>query len=237
VRILINDKEVLFPSSLSEITLGQRIAFQEEHGNLLDQMLESILAMDDELLKELEMIEFRMEKMFRTFAFFAGCTVEAVKEYKSVNDVVNIYYSCLAVLFEDEEKQELQRAFIWKEEEWEMADPELKHGDQGKFGEFIDAKQTVKDLIDLGRGRWTAMLRLSAIYLRKKGEPYKEEFLYDGSDRLELMKSLPMDIALQVGFFLSGTMNFYLNTLMSSEKAGSKGRASISKHTSTAMAG
>ena len=215
MRILVNDKEVVFPSSLSEYKLGQRIAFHQEHGVLLDKMLESIQAMEDEMQKELEMVNYQLEKMFRTFAFFAGCTLEAVKEDKFIDDVSNIYHSCLAVLFEEEKNMDLQRSFAWKDEEWVIAAPELKHGDRMKFGEFIDAKQTVKDMADLGMGKWEAMLPICAIYLRKKDEPYKQEFTYEGSDRMELMKELPMNIAMQVGFFLSSTMNFYITTLTS----------------------
>ena len=215
MRILVNDKEVVFPSSLSEYKLGQRIAFHQEHGVLLDKMLESIQAMEDEMQKELEMVNYQLEKMFRTFAFFAGCTLEAVKEDRFIDDVSNIYHSCLAVLFEEEKNMDLQRSFAWKDEEWVIAAPELKHGDRMKFGEFIDAKQTVKDMADLGMGKWEAMLPICAIYLRKKDEPYKQEFTYEGSDRMELMKELPMNIAMQVGFFLSSTMNFYINTLTS----------------------
>lgn len=222
MRILVNDKEVLFPSSLSEITLGQRIAFHKEHGELLDKMLESIQEMKDEFEKELEMVNFQLEKMFRTFAFFAGCTVEAVKEDKFVEDVATIYYSCLQVLFEEEKNMELERSFAWKDEEWVIDAPELKHGDKRKFGEFIDAKQTVKDMHDLGMGKWEAMLPLCAIYLRKKDEPYKEEFLYEDSERIKLMRELPMNIAVQVGFFLNSILNFYMNTLQSFGKAEQK---------------
>lgn len=215
MRVIINDKEVVFPSSLSEYTLGQRIAFHQEHGVLLDQMLESILKMEDEFQKELEMVNYQLEKMFRTFAFFAGCTLEAVKEDKFIDDISNIYYSCLAVLFDEEKSLELQRSFLWKGEQWELAEPELKNGSKMKFGEFIDAKQTVKDMSDLGAGKWEAMLPLCAIYLRKKDEQYKEEFLFEGSERMELMKELPMDMAMQVGFFLNSCLNFYINTSMS----------------------
>lgn len=217
MRFYLNDKEVVFPSSLSEYTLGQRIAFQNEHGVLLDKMLESILAMKDDVHREVEMMNFQLEKMYRTVAFFAGCTAEAIKEEKFMDDVANIYYSCLAVLFEEEDKIELRQSFIWKNEEWELSAPDIKHGDKMKFGEFIDAKQVVSNMGDLGQSKWEAMIPLAAIYLRKKDEPYKKEFLYDGSERMQMMKELPMDIAMQVGFFLSGTMNFYTNTLKSSE--------------------
>jgi len=91
--------------------------------------------------------------------------------------------------------------------------------------------------MDLGSGKWESMLRLCAIYLRKKGEEYKEEFLYEDSERLLLMQQLPMNIAMQVGFFLTGTMNFYLNTSKFSGNPELKAQDLMLKNTMTAMDG
>lgn len=195
------------------------------------------MAMENELEREVELSQFSLEKMFRTFAFFAGYPVESIKEYKGINDVANIYYACLAVLFEEEDKMELQKEFSWNGEKWFLSDPEIKQGSKDKFGAFVDAKQTVQNMLQLGQGKWAAILRLCAIYLRKEGEEYKEEFVYEGSERMELMKKLPMDIAMQVGFFLTSIQNFYLNTSTFSKKAESKGKGRISKRTSKDMAG
>lgn len=237
MRVILNDKEIVFPSSLSEFTLGQRITFHEKHGAELDKMLDSILAMEDGIEKELEVANFHFEKMFRTFAFFAGTTVDTIKESKFIDDVASIYYSSLAVLLEEEKNLQLQREFIWKGETWVIDAPELKHGDKMKFGEFIDAKQLVKDNADLGKGKWESMLSLCAIFLRKKGEEYKEEFLYEDSDRKKLMKELPMDIALQVGFFLSSILNIYINTSISSPSPEQKEVVNTRKPIMTAMDG
>lgn len=234
---MINDTEVNLPSSLSEITLGQRIEYHDKHGRTLDKMLDSIVAMEEGIEKELEMVEFQFEKMCRTFAFFANVTVEAVKESKYLDDIAKIYYSSLAVLIEDEKNLPLQRTFAWNDEVWEIPEPVLKHGDKMKFGEFVESKQIVKDLSDLGAGNWEIMLRLCVIYLRKKGEAYQEEFLYDDSDRLRLMRTLPMDMAMQVGFFLMSLVNFYLNTLTYSVSPEPKAAASTPGRTLTATAG
>jgi hypothetical protein len=99
-------------------------------------------------------------------------------------------------------------------ETWVLPATELKHGDAMSFGEIIDSKQRVKDMAEIGLSKVEQLLPLSAIYLRKKEEDYKEEFLYEGSERQELMKSLPMDIAEQVGFFLRRSMNFFMQILM-----------------------
>lgn len=216
MRVVINDKEVVIPSSLSEITLGQRIDFHNQYGKDLDEMLSSIMEMEDGPEKELEVTQFHFERMFMTFGFFAGVEPEVLKDSRFVEDIANIYYSSLYVLFEDEDNIEPQRLFTWKNEVWEIAPPSLSQSTKMKFGEVIDSKQIIQDMVDLGAGKWEMMLKLSAIFLRKQGEAYRKEFVYEDSERMRLMRELPMDIAMQVGFFLSGSINFCQNTLMSS---------------------
>lgn len=237
MRVIINSKEIILPSSLAEFTLGQRIAFQEEHGKILDVMLKSILEIPEGLERELELSEFHFEKMFRTFSFFSGFPVDVLKESDFVDDLARIYYSSLASLFESEDQVELKPEYVFNGELWEIHPPELKNGSKLKFGEFIDSKQIIKEMIDLGESNWSAMLKLCAIYLRKKGEPYKEEFIYEGSERMELFKSLPMDIALAVGFFLTSSTNLYLNTSRSSSLPGSRVPESLVKNIMTVGAG
>jgi hypothetical protein len=237
MRILVNDKEIDFPSSLSQITLGQRIEFHQQYGSALDKMAESIHTMEDGPDKELEILEFSFEKMFRTFAFFAGVTVESIKESKFIDQVANIYYSCLHTLLADEQDVELEPEIYFKNEIWQIEKPEVFNGTGHKFGEFVDAKQIVKDMEGLGKGKWEYMLPLCAIYLRKKGEPYQESFLYPGSERQELMKELPMDIAMQVGFFLSATINLYLNTSKFSENQKLNQKDVLQKSTSSVGVG
>ncbi|WPV66295.1 hypothetical protein [Chitinophaga sp. LS1] len=233
MRITVNDKEVVIPSSLSEFTLGQRIAFQEEYGNDLDEWLKKIVEMEDGPMKELEVVEFQMEKMFRTFAFFANCTPEALKESEFVDKIANIYYACLSVLFESESKVECRQEYSWKGETWVLHPPSLKHGDKMQFGEFIDSKQVVQNLIALGKSRWDAMLQLCAIYLRKPSEEYDESFLYENSERIEMMRELPMDIAMGVGFFLTASMSLSIHHFQSSTVAESKEVVGTQQNTSS----
>lgn len=222
MRLTINGIEVIIPTSLSEFTLGQRIDFQEQYGNDLDARVQKILAMEDSVDKELETTEFQFEKMFRTFAFFAGCTPEALKESEYIDDIAAIYHACLKVLFESEEEVKIEQQYVWQGEVWVIHPPNLKQESKMKFREFIDAKQIVKDLSDLGRSQWDKLLRLCAIYLRKPSEEYQEAFMYENSERLELMKHLPMDIAMGVGFFLTASMHLYMNHFQSFSPAEQK---------------
>lgn len=227
MRILINQNEVNIPSSLAEITLKQRIDFQKQHGDELLEIKKSIMEMDDEDQRELEALHVSFEEMFRTFSFFSGVPVEVIKESEFIDKIANIYHSCLACLNEDNSEMELQQEFIWNDEVWVIDKPELKNGDRMTFGEFIDSKQIISDMIKLGKNQWECMLNLCAIFLRRKDEPYHESFCYEGSDRLALMETLPMSIAIQVGFFLSGSLNLLTKAFQSSGLQELKAEVSI----------
>lgn len=239
MKLTVNNQTVNVPSSLSEITLGQRIAFQQEHGDLLDEMLKSITEMEDGPEKELELTTYQFERMFRTMAFFIGCTVEALKECEFLDTIVNTYSISAQLLFEQEKSIECNQEyeFVWNKELWHLHTPELKNGDRMTFGEFIDSKQIIQDMIGLGKNRWECLLPLCAIYLRRVDEVYEEAFLYDDSQRLKLMENLPLDIALQVGFFLSSSLNLFRTLFQSSHPQGLKIRESMSKNTLSTLAG
>lgn len=220
MQIELNDTTFTLPTTLQEFTLGQRIAFQQQHGNILDEMVKSILAMEDPFEQELETMTLQLEKAYRTFSFFSGVPVDVIKNSEQVGYIVNLYFSSMALLFESEEAITLQQTFYWQGEIWQLAKPELKQGDNMSFGEVIDAKQQVQNMHDLGLSHWEAMLPLCAIFFRKKDEPYEESFIYEDSDRMKLMLQLPMEYALQVGFFLNACLNFYIQTSRSSMQAG-----------------
>src|SRR3954466_7581037 len=105
MELIINGKTVVLPSSLSEISLGERIRFQDEVGSKLDEMLQSVSEIEDELEKEIELVQFGIEKMAYTFAFFAGVTVDAVKESEYMDDIAEIYFIQLAGIFDQEQEE------------------------------------------------------------------------------------------------------------------------------------
>lgn len=220
MRIILNGKEFNIPSSLNEFTLQQRIDYDLQQGSRLLEMEKSINEMEDGIHKDLEWAQYRFEVMYATFSFFSGVAVEVLKSSEYVGEIASIYYASMAQLFEEpRDPNEIKREFMWQECKWVIQPPEVRHGDRMTFGEMIDAKQIIKDMAELGKGRWEFLLPLCAIYLRKEGEDYDESFLYEDSERLELMKTLPIDIAIHIGFFLNDTQLIYLKTSQFSEKA------------------
>lgn len=212
MKLHINNREVTLPSSLAEITLSQRIAFHNDHGKELEDTLTGILEMEEGFDRSMAEMDFTMEQAIRSFAFFTGSDLETVRESELIGDILAIYQACLRGILEDEEVIEMRGKYDWQGEEWVLAPPVLDGHSAMTFGEFIDSKNIVQQLNQLGNGRWESLQALCAIYLRKTGEAYDKSFADESSERYKLMAGLPMDIAIEVAFFLNSSLHSYLST-------------------------
>lgn len=210
MKIQINGQIVNFPSSLSEITLGQKIEFEKEHRAALDEIIHGIAKQKDPDLQEVEAFNYRHEKMIREFSFFTGMPVKVLRETENeiLDSIANIYYSCLATITDDEQDIELnpQTEFVFNGEFWVL----LPLDDDKSFKAFHTVKKLTKLMVDLSNGDWSALLPICATYIRKIDEPFQPVFMEEGSDRVELMKGLPMDITLHVVKYLNLTMSVYM---------------------------
>ena len=152
------------------------------------------------------------------FSFFSGIPLEEVEQNIAVDDVLNIYYSCFYQLFQQEEELELQPEYLWNDEFWKLESPELTFESKITFNEFITSKQIVKQMSELASGHWESLPYLACVYLKREDESFEEKWLAPGSERMEMMLDLPMDIAVAVAFFLQSSMSMYLKTLASSQE-------------------
>lgn len=217
MRVKLNDKIIVIPSSLDEFKLKDRIRFQTVYGSAYEKKIEEANKISDEVMKEAELSIIYFENMLNTFSFFSGIDRDSLEQSEYVDDIASIYLQCMKGLIEEENDIKLEDEYVWNGEIWQIQPPYLNTASKMKFGELIDSKQIVKEMIEFGGGKWEAMPYLCAIYFRKKGEEYTSEFTNEESDRLKLMYELPMAFALRVGFFLSSSLNGYINTYHSSK--------------------
>lgn len=217
--ITIEGNKYKIPSSISEITLWQRIEFDKKYGIALREQLKKILEIKNEMSKELDFSVYHMDLACKTLSFFANIPLDVIQN-TAINEVLTLYHHTMKTLSEDVDFRnddfKLEHEFSWNDETWTIAAPELKYDSTLTFGELLDAKQWIKNLWELGEEKWEALLMLACVYFRKKGERYHEELAYENGERCQLLKKLPLSIALHVGFFLSVTTNFYMKTLRSS---------------------
>lgn len=230
-----------FPTSLNQITLRQKIDYENQYGKELDQIYSQIVGeeilnqakekgvsaeqiLKDEnkltLVQELDLTEHKIDLAYKNFSFFSGISLEEARRI-NIDKVLNIYYACFEQLYKQEFK--LEDKYLWNNEYWYIESSELSHTSTTTFNEFVTAKQIVKNFYDLGEGKWDSLPFLCAIFLRKEGEKFEENMIIEDSERVQLMYNLPLDIALSVAFFLSISMSIYMkdlqySLLMSEEK-------------------
>lgn len=219
MRIKIDGTEYNIPASLLEVTLADRIEYDKAHGKELREKLSLILKQPEGEIRDLDLAEYQCDVACRTLSFFGKIPLDVVRNVK-MEEVLIVYYELMQSYSSEanfaDESVPLVLKVEWGENEWMIAAPELKNTSSVTFGEFLDAKQAVKNLVEFGNDRWEALLMLCCIYLRKEGEPYNEQLSAENGERYLLMKSLPLQHALQVGFFLSASMSSYISTFHSS---------------------
>ena len=211
------DNEYNFPTSLSQITLRQRIEFESLYGQIIKELQDEIFKEDEVDAIDISVMNVSIASM--NVSFFSGIPLEEVQNNISIDDVMMIYNSCFSLLYQQQEEIELQEEYLWNDEFWRIGIPELSFESTITFNELITSKQVVKQMHELGAGNWESILYLAAIYLRKEDEVFKEEWLKPGSERTEMMYELPMDIAVAIGFFLQSSMNTYLKNFQYSAVA------------------
>jgi hypothetical protein len=225
MKIKINGQTYDLPASLAAVTLNQRIEFDKVHGKTLRELYKKMEEEKDALLKEMAETDYHLSLACRSLSFFAGIPLESVNN-TAIDDVLAIYHVTMKGYAEDSDFTNkefvLKEEFGWKDALWTIAPPELKNDSKMTFGEFITSKQVVQNMMDLGDEKWGALLPLCCIFFRKKDEPFNEEFVTEGNERHELMKSLPLEFALHVAFFLNASQTFWLNTFQYSGKAGAQ---------------
>ena len=222
MKFTYRDNEYVFPVSLDQIKLKQRIEFDQLYGSEIRDLQEQTFKFDEkgnELpVDELELTFFNGFVATRNFSFFTGIPLDEVEKNISIEDVLTIYFSCFHQIYLQQDEIELKDSYVWNDEVWKLEAPELTFESKLTFNEFITSKQIIKQMHELGAGNWDVIPYLASIYLRKDGEKFEESWLSEGSERLELMKDLPMDIAVAVAFFLQSSMSMYLKTLASSQE-------------------
>lgn len=215
-----------FPTSLSDITLGQRIDFNNQYGREIYEQRSQLMEMEtetpeDEDSKDTLITEHYLDSACKTFSFFSGIPLEDV--YKiPINQIVNVYENCMKGLLEQQEDIDLQLEFTWNDQLWLLGNAELNYESDINFNQFLTSKQIVKALFDLGQGQWEVLPKLCAIFLRRPDEEFDESWISETHERSQMMLDLPLDIALQVGFFLKSSMILFSQTFQSSAEEQAK---------------
>ena len=218
MKFIYKDSEYEVPTSLSQIKLRQKIEFDNLYGEKIEALKNEVFGDENKEVSDLDSMLLTFSVAAMNFSFFTGIPLEEVEKNIAVDDVLNIYYSCFYQLFQQEDELEIQPEYLWNDEFWKLESPELTFESKITFNEFITSKQIVKQMSELASGHWESLPYLACVYLKREDESFEEKWLAPGSERMEMMLDLPMDIAVAVAFFLQSSMSMYLKTLASSQE-------------------
>lgn len=230
MEIVIEGKDYNIPSSLLEITLGDRIAYDKMYGRALAEKLKKIREMKDGPIRDMDFTEYHVDLACKTLSFFGKIPLNVIQN-TSVAQVLTIYHHQMQVLSDETDFADpnllMKKEFEFAGARWSLYPPELTEESKITFGEFLDAKQTVQNIYEVGNEKWESLLPLCCIYLRRGEEPYDPKNFGEGSHRYDLMRNLPLQYALYVAFFLKSSMYSFLKTFPSFGQAKQNQAAGI----------
>ena len=212
MKFEVEGKKYNFPASLRDITLGQRIDFYNRFGKDHEKENERIKDIEDEFEKNIESTALGIKMAVDSFSFFTDLDIELIKEKFDLNQILNVYYTSTQLINEQEKAVKLESEYVWNNELWYIEYPTVTAQSKFTFNEFITAKETIRQLKLVSESDFTALHYLACVFLRKKDEAFNDDFLNPQSERFKLMRELPMDIALGVGFFLTNSIQILLNS-------------------------
>ena len=225
VNIEYNGVSYRLPENLMEITLGERIEFWEKHDRDIEEKIRAIrskyevgINMSEDDVSELTAID--IERSISAYSFFGKIPKEVVENELPYSEVYSFYCDVLNYLVSDEIRPVMINTYEWDGETWEIPMATLTNGDGKSSREVLYSfnilKETDKLLKEYAIGKVHVLLPLCCIWLKKKGEVFTTKIAEIGSDRQELFKKLPMEIALNVGFFFRNSWSMYMPILTSS---------------------
>lgn len=220
MQVTINDTIHEVPFDVTQITLGEFISYQQEYGKDLDLKLKEILEKkyENDLDKEAELEDHLDMEALCWYSFWTKYDLQEVKNHPFITPLLQQYRVLRFLLKDDEEiKNSFPLEFEWKGESWALSDFKVNPASEMSFNEIITSKEVMRQVHAIGGGRWDGLIYLCAVYCRKKGEPFSDQLIQEGAERMKELMELPLNYALSVAFFLSVCANIWLNTLASSQ--------------------
>lgn len=231
MTVTINETSHDVPFDFSTITLGKFLAYYEQYGRDLDKrlielqktdykkLLEAkgfydVQEEDIELHKSMDIDTHIDEEALAWFSFWTGEALYQLKGDALVAPLLTHYrlFRHLTNVSVREPADDFPKIILWNEDQWAIQDFRIGPQSAMVFNEVITAKEIMRQVHAIGKGKWDALPYLCAVFFRKDGEVFSDALIEEGGERMELMQQLPMIYALQVAFFLSISVNIWSNT-------------------------
>jgi hypothetical protein len=206
MKIKINEREYEVPFDPNVITLDQYIAYYDKYGKDLDEELDKLreTKYDFEEDKYIAIDNHLDKEAISWFSFWTKVDLFEVKDMKSIIQLLT-QYKVMKNLFHNEERESEEKLYEdiqWHGETWRIQDWKINPSNEMSFNEIITSKEIMRQIRKFGKGRWIALKYLCVVFLRKQNEKFIDQLVWENSERMNEIGSLPLSYALRVGFFL-----------------------------------
>lgn len=218
MEILINNNIYNIPFDPLVITLGEYIDYLNLYGKELTKKFENAIKIEDLESRTIVLDNLLDEEAISWFSYWSKVDLLHAKSISGVRELLNLYRGLRYLISINEENCDFSKEITWNGEIWEIQDFKINPASEMSFNEIVTSKEIQSQMHQLGANKFETLLYLSAIFFRKKGEAFKDEFVYENSERLNLMRELPLAYAMNVSLFLIVCANTYNQHLESLEK-------------------
>lgn len=216
MQVRINDIEIEIPFDPEMIKLSDFLEWHNDYGKDLNKSLKEIADNKniDETDRMIQFEDYLDREALLWFCFWTKCDFEDAKNQPNITPYLD-QYRLLRTLLNDNDF-EYPYSAEWEGFDWVIEDFKLNPASEMSFNEIITSKEVMRQVYKIGQDNWTGLPYLCCVFFRKKGELFEDSFIHEGSERMELFKSLSLKHALAVAFFLSICVNIWSNISVSS---------------------
>ncbi len=182
------------PTKLSQITLQQWVEYYNRHGKIIPSGSPTADLVAD---------------LVNRWCWFTG---QPAPDQEQLPDVLKEQAAADARLKKEQAELNYNNTFLWNDAVWKIA-PVLQFPGRMTRAEFEISQDIALIFSDLQDGKQEALYNICAAFMRYEGETYSSYLVDDDNDRVKLMKSLPLDMALCVKAYVEDSICIYLESI------------------------
>ncbi|NCX93166.1 MAG: hypothetical protein EBX40_00605 [Gammaproteobacteria bacterium] len=187
-----------------EIQLQKWVAWWNAYGKAHSDEVLRIEGLTNPKEKREATIQHTLDSSARTVAFFTNTELQVFADKFTAYDSMKLAAELTRTI--NTNGNELLRGELvnWQGTTWQLSAPYVSENQTAEDHEVITDMALL--YADIAAGKAEALYKLCAAYLRAPEEPYNAALIADNSERVELMKTLPVYYAFQIKHFINASL-------------------------------
>jgi len=198
------------PTKLEQITLRQWVDFYNMYGKDLEKRFADIQKMPEGEDRNNEYMLYDWDNTLYTYSYYTGIPMDKVMKM-DLKAVIMEQGSAFISLKKEEVRLTYRDVYEWNGHQWMIQPIYMSTSEKLTYEQFQKTQDLALIISDLQDGKQEAIYCLCAAYLRRINEEFTEDLVHPSSNRVKLMQSLPLNLALRVKKYFEDSVKLYLH--------------------------